>query len=280
MPIKIGAHVSISGGLDKAIERAAEIGANCAQVFSGSPRMWHQKELSQYHLEKMFSKQDEMSVEPVFIHAKYLVNLASNNQELIRKSVRSLIHDLKVNQLIKGAGVIVHLGSHQGRGWEQTKAQLVKAINQIFEKTPKQSKLLIENSAGQNGKVASDLGEIRLLLDQVDQKQRLGWCFDTCHGFAAGYKLSGKGSVLTEISRLNLWQSLACIHLNDSKTAFGSGKDRHENIGQGKIPQEMLKSFLNDKRIKNLPLITEVPGFDDQGPDKKNLDRIKDLVGV
>lgn len=278
MKLQIGAHVSISGGLDKAVERAAAMGANCMQLFSGSPRMWRQKDLSKYHPKKMFSKKEKLNVKSVFIHAKYLINLASNKSDLIRKSVRSLSHDLKVDNLIKGDGVVVHLGSHQGRGWSKMKQQVADQIKNILDQTPDSSRLLIENSAGQKGKVASDLAQIRWLLDEVAAGKRLAWCFDTCHAFAAGYKLSGRGSVLTKITKLDLWNSLACVHVNDSKVEFNSGDDKHANIGEGKIPQDMFEGFLKDKRVQAVPLITEVPGMDGNGPDKENLDRIKNLL--
>ncbi len=284
---RIGGHVSMSGGLNKAVERAAEIGGNCMQIFSGSPRMWRRRDLKSFGFEKMFSKQKELDVEPVFIHALYLINLASDNPELITKSVRSLIYDLKLDSLAKSSGVVVHLGSHQGRGWESTREQLVKHIQQILKETPEDSQLLIENSAGQKGKVGSDLKEIKWLLDQVDS-QRLGWCVDTCHAFAAGYTLASEsefigsqgslGYLLDEIENLDLEDSLKCIHVNDCKTKFASGNDRHENIGEGEIPKVSLEDFLNHSLIKAKPLITEVPGMDGEGPDLENINRIKKLV--
>lgn len=285
--IKIGAHVSMSGGLAKAVERAAAIGANCLQIFSGSPRMWRRRAINDYNFEKLYSKQRELNVYPIFTHSLYLINLASNNPDLLDKSVRSLIYDLKFDSLAKGSGVMVHLGSHQGRGWKKARTQLVSKINYILHNSPEESQLLIENSAGQKGKVASDLEEIRWLLDQV-KSERLGWCVDTCHAFAAGYamtqyskyidKKGSLGSLIAEIDKLDLESSLKCVHVNDSKTRFASGNDRHENIGEGLIPQEELRSFLNHPLIKSKPLITEVPGMDGKGPDKENINRIKQLL--
>jgi len=151
---------------------------------------------------------------------------------------------------------------------------------------------LIENSAGQKGKIASDLEEITELLSMVNNP-RLAWCLDTCHAHAAGYRLVESGrigvgqaelfeekekSLVAEIERLGLWKSLACVHVNESRDTFGSGRDRHANLGEGEIGDEVLREFLAIKKLKDLPLILEVPGFDKKGPDKENVLLLKKLV--
>lgn len=283
MTRRVGAHVSAAGGHYKAIERAAEIGANCVQVFSGSPRVWARTPLNLVDADKLFSKQEENNVTPIFTHALYLVNLASETAELRQKSVRVLKHDLEFDSLLKGAGVVVHLGSHQGRGWEAVREQVAKGISEILKDTPANSTFLIENSASHNGKIGNRLEEIRWLLDEV-KSDRLGWCVDTCHLHAAGYALGttageNKPTAIEAITELKLWSTLKCIHVNDSKDLFDSGRDRHENIGDGQIPLADLKHFLNHARVKDIPLITEVPGIDGNGPDAENIARIKKLVG-
>ncbi len=286
--VLVGGHVSMSGGLDKAAQRAADIGGNCMQIFSGSPRMWRRKDLSKFDPEKLIQVQKEKGIEANIIHALYLINLASDKEELVEKSVKALIYDLKLADLIRSQGVVVHLGSHQGRGWLQMRDQVADKIGYILEKTPVASRLLIENSAGQNGKIASNLAEISWLLDKI-QSERLGWCFDTCHGFAAGYYLGSptdrvnetgqsRAGIFETVDQYDLATSLSCVHVNDSATKFNSGRDRHANIGQGKIPQKDLQYFLNHDLIKSLPLITEVPGMDGQGPDRENINLIKRLL--
>jgi deoxyribonuclease IV len=285
---KIGAHVSASGGLYKAIERANQIGANCAQLFSGSPRVWKRKDLGLFDVEKMFSKQEELSVKPIFIHSLYLVNLATDKPELLEKSFNALKYDLEFDSLIKGSGIIVHLGSHQGRGWEAMRKQVAEQIAKLLEVTPKDSTFLIENSAGQNGKLCSNLEEIKWLINRVSElsgdeslSSRLGWCFDSCHAHAAGYALGkdprsiGSKMALEEIENLDLWSTLKCIHINDSRDDFDSGRDRHANLGEGNIPEEDFKYFVNHKEVKEIPLLLEVPGADKKGPDKKNIDVLK-----
>jgi len=289
---RIGAHVSAAGGVEKAIERAAAIGANCVQVFSGSPRVWQRPQLEAFDPTKIAAISQEKDVQPIFTHSLYLVNLASDNPELVAKSVKALCFDLAFDARIGGAGVIVHLGSHQGRGWEAVKEQVAQQVGEIIAKSPHQAHFLIENAAGQKGKIGGDLDEVRWLLDQVASDQ-LGWCFDTCHASAAGYGLGQKQgqfpaerenaerlTALEEIERLELWSSLRCVHVNDSKDPFGSGRDRHQNLGDGTIPTADLQYFLNHDLINDKPLILEVPGMTEVGPDQENVNRLKKLVAA
>lgn len=278
----IGAHVSAAGGIDKAIERAAVIGCNGVQVFSGSPRIWKRTPLDLVDVSKLTSEQQKYGVGPIFTHALYLVNLASEKPELRQKSIAVLKHDLGFDSLVKGSGVVVHLGSHQGRGWAAVAEQVVAGIIEVIQDTPANSRFLIENSAGQQGKLCSDLSEIRWLFDQVKAQlstgvleSRLGWCFDTCHGFCAGYDLE---SIATTITELDLWDALTVIHVNDSRDPFDSGRDRHANLGDGQIPPAALKHFLNLPEVKRVPLMLEVPGLDGNGPDAENVSRLKKIV--
>jgi deoxyribonuclease IV len=287
---KIGGHVSASGGVDKAIERAAGIGANCVQIFSGSPRVWQRPLLESIDVTKVAAKQQELHVSPIFTHALYLLNLASENQELVQKSVKAISFDLQFDAKLNGAGVVVHVGSHQGRGWEAVRDQVAKEIGQLLATAPRNSQFLIENAAGQNGKIGGELEEIRWLLDTVAADQ-LGWCFDTCHGFAGGYYLGKNApdvlpeegwlakSALAEIERLELWSALKCVHVNDSRDPFGSGRDRHANLGEGNIATEDLGYFLNHDLINDKPFILEVPGVEKEGPDAENIQRLKKIVG-
>ncbi len=282
MPRLIGAHLSAAGGVQLALERAAAIGCNCVQVFSGSPRVWQKPALSTVNQDKISSNIDKYVVSPIFTHALYLVNLASDNPDLVAKSVKSLQYELEFDSRVGGAGVIVHLGSHQGRGFAPMKEQIETMIAQIVDATPEESTFLIENAAGQNGKIGSKLEEIASMLVKLEQrgqyvsKRRLGWCFDTCHAFAAGYALS---AVYSKINELGLVKSLRCIHVNDSRDPFASGRDRHENLGDGLIPSADMKAFLNQRELVDLPLILEVPGLEKKGPDAENVRRLRQLVG-
>lgn len=282
----IGAHVSASGGVEKAPARAADIGANVLQFFTSSPRTWAPADPAKF-IDDAFERACALhGIEANVIHAIYLVNLASDKEDLLAKSRAILESDLKIAAKVKSMGVVVHLGSHQGRGYPAVRQQVIDEINRLLESTPDDATFLIENSAGQKGKLSSDLAEIKDLLDAVNSP-RLQWCFDTCHAHAAGYALgpgenldqvqdgNNSKAVLDIIEEHKLLESLRVIHVNDSRDAFASGRDRHDNLGEGEIETQAFKSFVNDPRIESIPLVLEVPGFDKKGPDAKNLDILK-----
>ncbi len=291
---RIGAHVSAAGGQFKAVERVAKIGGNCLQLFSGSPQVWKRKPLDDFDFEKVFEYQKKYDVQPIFTHVLYLINLASDKPDLVKKSIDVLKYDLQFDAKIGGSGIVVHLGSHQGRGWEAVKIQVRDAIAEILSDSPKNSTFLIEPSAGQNGKLCSDLAEVKWLLDELQPKfgDRLGWCVDTCHSFAAGYYLGESvpehdtaqknvtlpKSLVTTISDLDLWKSLKCIHANDSRDPYGSGRDRHHNLGDGEILLDDFRFFLTRPELDEIPVILEVPGLDKNGPDAENMARLKKLI--
>lgn len=270
-----GAHVSTAGGWDRAVDRAVEIGAEAMQIFTGSPRMWRLTDPDKPDYQAFGSRLGRSGVRFWVIHATYLVNLASDKPELVEKSRLALSNDMEICGRGGFGGVVVHLGSHQGRGFEAVREQLVRELKVIVGESGQGSVLLIENSAGQKGKIGSDLEEIRYLLDGVGS-ERLGWCLDTCHAHAAGYSLVDL--VGREMDRLKLWEGLGVVHVNESKDALGSGRDRHENLGQGTIGTEALGEFLSDERFRDLPLILEVPGMGGSGPDRANMDRLKSML--
>jgi len=291
---RVGGHVSAAGGPHKAVERAAAIGANCVQVFSGSPRSWKRKPIEELDAAAVAEACSQYGVSPLITHALYLINLVSEDPALVDKSMDAVRYDLCFDALLGGSGVVVHLGSHQGRGWDAVRGVLRDRISHLLTKAPAGSHFLIENSAGQNGKLSSDLSEIRTLLDEI-ASPALGWCFDTCHAHAAGFHLGdpagpGKtavgtkdakdaGSAIAEIERLKLWDELVCIHVNDSRDERGSGRDRHADIGDGLIAPEDLSFFLNYEPLRDVPIILEVPGVEGEGPDRENIERVRRIVG-
>lgn len=275
---RIGAHVSTAGGLTNALTRTTEIGGNCLQIFAGSPRSWARRlytneEARDYNLSPLVATGE---VGPTFIHALYLVNLASDNPDLLKKSVNSLIFDLKNGQAINSAGVIVHLGSHQGRGFGSVADQVAGVIKQILSAT-EGTPFIIENSAGQKGKIGS-LPEISELFTKVNHP-RLKLCLDSAHLFEAGYDLrhlSALDNLADELSGLDLLNQIVCLHINDSKTDFNSRNDQHENLGDGKIGLVGLSQFVNHSYFANLPLILEVPG-ESGFPDARQITLAKSL---
>lgn len=280
-----GGHVSAAGGVELAIDRSAAIGGNCMQIFSGSPRVWARPELSKINAKKITAKKVEKGVGSIITHSLYLVNLASDNPELIQKSMNALAFDLRFDAHIKGDGVVVHVGSHKGNGWDSVRDLVLRNIAKLVEDAPAGSHFLIENAAGQNGKIGGSLEEVKWLIQELNS-EKVGWCFDTCHAHAAGYGLGQtqpEGAVLPrtaveEIERLGLWSSLKCIHVNDSRDPFGSGRDRHDNLGDGNIPTSDFEYFLNLDQVKQIPLILEVPGIEGEGPDAENMQRLKKIA--
>ncbi len=280
---RVGAHLSTAGGYTKAVDRAIDIGANALQIFSGSPRTWKRKPINEEEVQEFAKYAFSKDVRPLFVHALYLVNLVSDNTESVQKSKNVIIHELEFTSKIQGSGLVVHVGSHQGRGWDAVKEDLFVLLKNVLSEAYGDSPFLIENSAGQKGKLHSDLGEIRETLDAV-KSPRLGWCYDTCHGWAAGYSATeqddpDRKDLFAALEEYDLWDSLKCIHVNDSRDPFNSHRDRHENIGEGSIPREELDAILNHPKLKDIPIITEVPGFDGKkSPDAENISRLRGIV--
>ncbi len=276
----IGAHVSIAGGLPNAIEDAVKIGAQCIQIFSSSPGQWNGPSHKQELIKKFIDQKEKHKIDPVFIHAKYLINLVSDKPWLAQQSIRALVADLQFAEAIQAQGVIVHLGSHLGKGYEAIRSILIQNLRKILAETPRQTQLVIENSAGQKGKLSSTMEEIADTFDGVGDSGRLSLCLDACHLFAAGYDIRQNAEVdkLVDLLRnLKLLERLVVIHANDAKDPFGSGRDRHENIGEGRIGIKGMNIFITQSQFLSLPKILEVPGFEDQGPDAKNIKRLKAL---
>ena len=268
---KVGGHVSIAGGISNAVANTLNIGGNCLQVFAGSPRLWARQLWKKEDVSNFLSLVSQKNLNPVFIHALYLINLGSDKPDLLQKSIDSLIIDLKNGDQINSSGVVVHIGSHQGRGFDSVKEQIVTSIKQILahtEKTP----LLLETDAGQNGKIGS-IEEISYLIKEVNNP-RLGICFDTAHLFEGGLDLREKAKVayfVQELKGLNILDKVLCIHLNDSATDLDSHRDNHADLGKGKIGLEGLANFVNHSDLIKLPLILETPGPDKSGPNAENI---------
>lgn len=276
---RLGGHVSSSGGIDNAITNTIAIGGNAIQIFAGSPRMWARSLYPLKVAEDFLLQSTTHDLRPVYIHALYLTNLASDNPEMLAKSITALTIDMKNSASIGGAGVVLHIGSHQGRGWEHDKAQVIGAIKEVLDSTPPASILLLENSAGQQGKIGS-LPELKDILDAIPSP-RLKVCLDTAHAFEAGYNFTtseGLEMWVSEIEKTIGIDKVELFHLNDSKTPLGSGRDNHQNIGDGYIGEAGIKMLVNHPKFSHLPLILEVPGLEGMGPDKANIDRVKSLL--
>jgi len=278
--MKIGAHVSIAKGMPAALTKIEVMGANCLQIFSSSPRSFGTPKATSGDCSQFKKEATKLEIGPNFIHANYLVNLGTDKQRLLELSAQSLVTDLQFADQIGATGVVVHTGSHGGRGFATVVKPVAEVIKQILKKADGHAKLCLEITAGGKGRIGASFAELQQLLLLVDNS-RLGICLDTCHMFAGGYSFDS----LEKITQLSKtidqtvgWSNIVCMHANDSKGEFKSHSDRHENIGAGKIGAMPFKLLLHDEKFKELPFILETPGFDGKGPDKQNVEILKSLV--
>jgi len=275
--MKLGAHQSISGGYDKALERITNIGGNCLQIFSSSPRGWTFANLDNTGINNFILLKKKLKIAPIYFHATYLINLADNDR-IGHLSKQVLVNELNLAPKLGIIGTIVHLGSYKNDKTDEKYQILTKNIKEVLDKTPKNSLFIIENAG--NNKIGKKLEEISAIIKDIHDK-RLKICLDTCHLYSSGYLFRNNKELnlfLDKLDKLDLLDRLEVFHINDSRDPFFSGRDRHENIGQGTIPMAEFVTLLNHKKTKVLPFIIETPGFDQNGPDKKNLDILKSLV--
>ena len=278
--MKIGAHVSTSGGPATGIERALDIGAEAIQIFASSPRAWAFRPPSEDQVLTFRERSETSGVAPTFIHASYLVNVGGDG-DLVEKSVQSLVRNLEVAGQIAAAGVIFHGGSHKGKGFEGILEQASAALRSVASRCPPDVWLVIENSAGMGSHVGSSFGEIGRLMREIDSPNVMV-CLDTQHTFAAGYNIAerdGLEAAMDEFDAEIGLSRLVAVHANDSKIELGGGVDRHENIGEGHIGLGGFETIMSHPAFREVPFLLEVPGFDpkSKGPDKPNVDRMLEL---
>jgi deoxyribonuclease IV len=275
----IGAHVSCSGGLDKSIDRACEIGAEAIQIFTSSPQMWRPDNHADEAVMRFRQRAEECAIADTFIHGIYLINLATEAREQLGRSVGALKMAMKTSSRIGARGVIFHVGSHKGSGFEEVLPQICSAVSDVLASTPEDSWLILENSAGMGGSIGSDFAELGTIISSVGD-DRVKVCLDTCHMFAAGYEVrtsSGLDQTMAEFDREVGLDRLVAVHANDSKVDLKGGKDRHENIGEGFIGVDGFATILGHSAFAEVPLLLEVPGFDKSGPDRPNVDILRDI---
>lgn len=275
-----GAHVSTAGGLENAPERAQNIGADAIQIFGSAPQSFRYSEPKTLQIELFKKRSKDANIHPVFFHGVYLINLASEKTQLVSLAIDSLVAYQKLASDISALGTIFHLGSHKGRGLKEVLKQVVDACLEILEKSPREVFLIFENAAATGGKIGGSFSEIGEIIKAIGSPQ-IKVCMDTCHAFTSGYAIhekEGLDSTLSEFDKEIGLERLVAIHANDSKAPLLSGVDRHENIGEGYIGKAGFEVIVNHPKLHNLPFIIEVPGFDQKGPDRKNLEILRSLV--
>lgn len=274
-----GAHVSAAGGIHLAVDRALSIGAECIQIFGSPPQSFNPPKHTPQQLQQFRDKLKTSGIGSVFLHAPYLVNLATPKPAHLAISTQTLVLAMNLAGELGAEGVIFHTGSSLGTTFDSVKSQVINALKMILSQTPLETRLIIENSAGSGGTVGATPWEIGEIIKGVNSI-RLYTCLDTQHAFAAGFDLTSKEGVDKVVRDWNKFiglEKLLAVHANDSKVPLGSHLDRHANIGEGLIGKEGFKLMKENKVLSTLPWIIETPGFDDKGPDKANLDILKSI---
>jgi deoxyribonuclease-4 len=276
---RLGLHVSIAGGIEKSADRARELGCTAMQIFSRNPRGWNPPPLSPASIRIFKEKITEWAIDPVVIHTPYLLNLASEDEVLYRRSVEALREDLERAELLGAGYVVTHLGSPGVEGPVRGRRQVIKALRKV---TPTRSSviLLLENSAGAGRTVGARLEEMGEIIEAAGRDGRIGFCFDTCHAFAAGYDFRSEEmsrALVKEIDRTPGLARLQVLHLNDCQGPLGSHRDRHQHIGKGEIGMLGFRNLLRQGALRKVPMILETPK-DEPGDDRRNLSRIHALL--
>jgi len=275
---RIGAHVSAAVKLSNGILRAVEIGAECIQIFGASPRAWAVRGHAASDIEEFKRARSAAGIAPVFLHASYWVNLASPESAIRQKSEVNLASHLKIADNIGAEGLIFHVGSGKELPKHEALEIVVGSIKRILSYVKGGTRLVIETSAGGGAKIASSPEEIGDILARV-KSPRLKVCWDTAHAFEAGrierYDKANVGYLVGRLHKSVGIQNVVALHVNDSKTPFNSRHDRHENLGEGYIGIDGFRALAGEKRLHHAAWILEVPGFDGEGPDKRNIEILK-----
>ena len=270
----MGVHVSIAGGVDKAVGRAKEKGCDVFQIFSSNPRGWKTRPISDDDAEKFAAQFRSSGLDLAVDHMPYLPNLASPKDDVYIKSTDALATELTRCKMLGIPLLVTHLGSHLGVGWEQGLQRIVSALDTAFSRAENDVLLLLENTAGTKNSMGGSFQEIAAIIDSLQNKRsRLGVCLDTCHLFAAGYEMrtpEGFEETMDQFKSNIGLEKLMLIHLNDCRGELGSHLDRHEHIGLGQIGEDGFRTILRHEAIRALPMILETP-IDSRRDDLGNL---------
>jgi deoxyribonuclease IV len=277
--VQIGAHVSSSGGIDKAIDRAVEIGAESVQVFTQSPRTWRPTNHDPASFERFREKRAEAGIGGVVCHALYLCNLAAPDDGVYERSVAALRNTMEVGCGIGADGVVFHVGSHLGSGFEKGLERVLPAMEQVLELCTDETWLLMENSAGAGGTIGRSIEELATIHERLGGHPNLGVCVDSCHLWVSGVDVTDPAALdacLDELDASIGLDRLRALHVNDAAAPFNSNRDRHANILEGELG-EKLGVFLSSTRLQGLPAVLETAGPENRGPDANEVQKTKDL---
>lgn len=290
--MRFGAHVSASGGISNAIDRGQAIGCQSIQVFTHNPRTWKPINHTPEQIAAFREKAAAAGMGPIVSHGLYLMNLGAADKEvstgppakgitrnIYRASIESLTQHLQIGEELGLAGVVLHVGSSKGSTTGESIARIGAGIGEALDAVPGTCSIYLENTAGAGDTIGRTFEQLRAVADAAGHPDRVGFCLDTQHLFASGFPIHEEGGidqVLSDFDRIVGLDRLKCLHLNDSKTEFGSNRDRHENLGDGLIGEDGFRRILGHPALQGLPVILEVPGSGD-GPDEDNMARARRL---
>ena len=275
----IGAHVSTSGGLPKVLERARETRSDAIQIFNQSPRMWRPTKYSAEDFSTFREGMEASRLQAVMIHMIYLINPATPDREVRRKSLESLTHALRVGEGIGAIGVVVHPGALKEDTRSNAKRRAIALIREALART-ESCRIIYENTAGSPQLLGRDFDETAELIEATGGPKRLGLCIDSCHLHATGYDVCTPGGVTELVDEIEAkigLEQLRAIHLNDARDPRGSNRDRHAAIGKGTIGRKGFRAFLSEPRFQDLPAVSETPGLMGKGPDREEVQLIRRL---
>src|SRR3954470_10188085 len=275
----IGAHLSSSGGLHKAVDRAEAVGAESLQVFTQSPRTWRPTNHDPATFDRFRERRAEVGLAGVLCHALYLCNFAAPDDAVYEKSVAALRNTMQIACAIGADGVVVHVGSHLGSGFEAGLERVLPAMEQVLELCSDETWLLMENSAGAGGTIGRSVVELATIHERLGRHPRLGICLDSCHLWVSGVDVTEPAALdacLDEVDSAIGLERLRALHVNDAAAPFASNRDRHANILEGELG-EKLGVFLASPRLQGLPAVLETAGPENRGPDANEIRKTKEL---
>lgn len=278
----LGSHMSIAGGVFNSLTSGKELGCTTIQIFTKSNNQWKARPLTAQEISEFRAKQKEYQISPVVAHDSYLINVASPDKTLQKKSMEALLIELQRCEALGISHLVMHPGSHVGTGEKEGIKRIAEALNWLHSETKDfKTQIALETTAGQGTNLGYRFEQIAEIMDLTEQKKRLAVCLDTCHIFAAGYDIrteAGCEKTIVEFDKIVGLDKLKVIHFNDSVKDFGSKVDRHEHIGKGKIGLEGFRFFMNDKRFEKIPKILETPKDEEGKFDRMNLATLRKLV--
>jgi deoxyribonuclease IV len=276
-----GAHMSIAGGLYKAFERGKKAGCRTIQIFLKSSNQWKAKVLTDEDRARFQSERKKSGIFPVIAHDSYLINLASPDPALYRKSRNAFVEELERANFLGVPYLVLHPGAHVGSGIDAGISRVANALNQALKQVGPPVGILLENTAGQGSSLGFRFEELAAILDLMADPDRVGVCLDTCHAFAAGYDIrteEGYDKAMREFDRLVGIQKIRAFHINDSKKDLATRVDRHCHIGKGFLGLNAFRLLVNDARFAAIPKILETPKGTGFREDRRNLATLRSLV--